>query len=188
MKTKRKLVLLSVIIGAMFLGSCNENKAGQQKRASLTENHKPNMEMTGTKKCGDCVDSPKSKGHEGMDHKMKSAVDNRIPLNISPKKAQHQLMNMRSHLMAVQSIVDYLSKDEFGKASEVASSKLGLTKEMKMMCSSFGNEKFEKLGIGFHQSADKMADVFKEGDKDKSLKALSATLGYCVECHSTFRQ
>ncbi len=102
--------------------------------------------------------------------------------------AQHQLMNMRNHLKAVQNIIKYLSEDEFEKASEVASSELGLTDEMKMMCSAFGNKDFEKMGLEFHQSADRMSEIFKTGDKNKSLEALSATLNYCVNCHATFKQ
>jgi len=124
----------------------------------------------------------------GMMHMMKMKPDNRIPLDLSPQKAQHQLMNMRSHVAAVQSIISYLSKNEYDKASKVASSKLGLSKEMKMMCTSFHNEKFQELGLGFHRSADKMSEVFKNKDKDKSLKALALTMNYCVSCHATFKQ
>ncbi len=122
-----------------------------------------------------------------MNHK-NGVADTRISLNLSPKKAKHQLMNMRSHLVAVRAIITNLSNDHYNKAADIASSQLGLTKEMKMMCSSFGNDDFEKLGLGFHRSADKMSDIFRTENKDKSLKALSATLNYCVKCHSTFKQ
>jgi len=97
-------------------------------------------------------------------------------------------MNMRNHLQAVQSIINFLSKDEFDSASVVASSKLGLTDEMKMMCSSFGNKEFEQLGLGFHKSADRMSSIIKTKDKNKALESLSVTLNYCVTCHSTFKQ
>jgi len=121
-------------------------------------------------------------------HNKQFINDNRISLNLSPQKAQHQLMNMRSHLQAVQSIINYLSKNEFDSASTVASSKLGLTKEMKMMCSSFGNKEFERLGIDFHNSADSMSAIIKTKDKNKSLESLSLTLNYCITCHTTFTQ
>jgi len=124
----------------------------------------------------------------GMMHMMKMGADNRIPVRLSPQKAQHQLINMRSHVAAVQSIINYLSKNEYDKASKVASSKLGLTKEMKKMCTSFHNQKFVELGLGFHRSADKMSEVFKNKDKNKSLEALALTMNYCVTCHSTFKQ
>jgi len=126
--------------------------------------------------------------HNMMMHNMKMAPDNRISLNVSPQKAQHQLKNMRNHVKAVQEIIGYLSHDEYDKASEVASKKLGLTDEMKIMCSSFGNEEFEKLGMTFHNNADKMSEIFRTKNKNKSLEALALTMNSCVNCHAIFKQ
>lgn len=157
-------IISVLILTGLILTSCNDNKADGQK------------------------DKPVTKKQNSMMHNMQSVKDTRISLNVPPQMAQHQLMNMRNHVKAVHSILDYLSKDEFEKASEVASSKLGLTKEMKMMCSAFGNKDFEKMGLEFHKSADKMSEVFKTKDKNKSLAALSTTMNYCVSCHATFKQ
>ncbi len=154
-----------LLIGLLFT-SCNREKTNKQNIETVIENH----------------------NHSKMMENMKNFTDNRISLNVSPEKAQHQLMNMRSHVAAVQSIINYLSKDEFEKASEVASSKLGLTDEMKMMCSSFNNEEFERLGLEFHNNADKMSEIFKTKDKNKSLEALSTTMTSCITCHATFKQ
>jgi cytochrome c556 len=131
---------------------------------------------------------PQNQTHEKMMHKMNMGPDTRISLNLPPMKAQHQLKNMRGHVVAIQSIINYLAQDEFEKASEVASSQLGLTEEMQMMCSSFGNDQFEKLGFDFHTSADEMAEILKTKDKNKSLAALAETMNYCVTCHATFKQ
>ena len=128
------------------------------------------------------------KMHDQMMAEMEMITDNRISLNPAPKQAQHQLMNMRNHVIAVQSIIDYLAKDEFDKAAEVSSAELGLTEEMKMMCSAFNNPQFEKLGLEFHHNADKMSEVFKTRDKNKSLTALAVTMNSCVTCHATFKQ
>lgn len=124
---------------------------------------------------------------EMMQH-MQSMPDHRTSLNLAPHQARHQLMNMRGHLKAVQTILAHLSRNEFDEAAAVASSKLGLTDEMQMMCSSFGNEEFETLGLEFHKSADRMSEIFKTKDLNKSLEALSATLNYCNTCHATFKQ
>ena len=164
-KTSSTIYLFLLLIG-LLITSCNGEKANNQNEEIVTENN----------------------NHSEMMHNMKNLTDNRISLNVSPEKAQHQLMNMRSHVEAVQSIINYLSKDEFEKASEVASSKLGLTNEMKMMCSSFNNEEFEKLGLEFHNNADKMSQIFKTKDKNKSLEALSTTMTSCITCHATFKQ
>ncbi len=85
-----------------------------------------------------------SKTEHMMQHnKMHSMPDDRISLGLSPAMKQHQLSNMRSHVEAVKSIVGLLSEGSFGKASQIAYSKLGLTEEMKKMCNSFENEGFK---------------------------------------------
>ena len=118
----------------------------------------------------------------------KMETDKRMSLKLNPMQKNHQLMNMRSHLEAVQNIVALLSSEKYDEASKVAYSKLGSTTEMKLMCASFGDENFENLGLEFHKSADKMSEIFKTKDKSKSLEALSNTMNYCVQCHSTYKQ
>ena len=126
---------------------------------------------------------------EGMEHMHQhNTMDNRISLNLSPEMKQHQLSNMRSHVKAVQSIVGLLSAGNFDQAAQVAHSQLGLTDEMKKMCSSFQNEKFNQLGLAFHKSGDNLGDVLQSKNMSKSLQALHDTMNYCVECHATFRQ
>jgi len=162
--TKLIVSVLFILIGLTFT-ACNKNNKQDKKEVKQMHNH-----------------------NQMMMHNMKMAPDTRIALNVSPQKAQHQLMNMRNHVKAVQEIIGYLSNDEYDKASEVAATKLGLTDEMKMMCSSFDNENFEKLGLEFHNNADKMSEIFKTKDKNKSLNALALTMNSCVSCHATFKQ
>lgn len=114
--------------------------------------------------------------------------DERISLALSPQMKQHQLANMRSHLEAVRSIVSLVAANDFEKASRIAHTELGLTKEMRKMCEMFGNKKFEELGLAFHKSGDELGDVLLKKDVAKSLGAISKTMGYCVECHALFRQ
>jgi hypothetical protein len=126
-----------------------------------------------------------SKTEHGMHQPMQ---DDRISLGLSPAMKQHQLSNMRSHVEAVQSIVGLLSESSFDKASHIAHSKLGLTEEMKKMCNSFENKTFTKLGLAFHKSGDALGEALQTKDMAKSLSALHTTMGYCVQCHATFRQ
>ncbi len=166
MKKITLLLIVFVITTALLLTGCSGNTNEKQQNKAAMESH------TGDK----------------IMHNMHSMEDHRVSLHLSPEKAKHQLMNMRNHLQAVQQIINYLSKDDFDSASFIASSRLGLTNEMKKMCSSFGNEKFENLGLEFHKSADKMSEVMKTKNKNKALEALTLTLNYCVTCHSVFRQ
>lgn len=131
---------------------------------------------------GSCFAAEKHMHHDD------AMADTRISLKLSPKMKQHQLSNMRSHVEAVRSIVGLLAKNDFEKASEIAHTKLGLTEEMKMMCGMFGNADFEKLGLAFHKSGDDLGDVLAKKDVAQSLDALNKTMGFCVECHATFRQ
>jgi len=114
--------------------------------------------------------------------------DKRISLDLPPHMKTHQLMNMRSHVEAVQTIIGLMADGNFDEASRVAHSRLGLTEEMKRMCSMFQNKDFRTLGFQFHKSADHLAEVLKTKDMKKSLDALHDTMGYCVSCHATFRQ
>ena len=135
------------------------------------------------------ADEKKGSMGEMMHHNMQhSTKDDRISLNLSPEMKQHQLSNMRSHLVAVQTISGLIVEEDFEKASEIAYSKLGLTEEMKNMCNMFNNNDFRVLGLAFHDSGDALGDALKTKDTRNSLRALHSTLDYCVQCHAAFRQ
>jgi len=112
-------------------------------------------------------------------------------------KPQH-LARMRSHLEAVHDIIDAMARGEFDKASETARTGLamsgmgggqGMGQGGGMgMCKGMSNEEFKSLGMAFHESAGKLADVLKTGDEKKSLQALSNTTNYCIQCHAAYRQ
>ena len=161
--SKVKLVLVMLTFNILFL-SCAENK-------STNENAVEEQQEQNSK--------------EGM---MQMEDDDRISLDLNDMQKQHQLVNMRSHLVAVQTIIELLAKENYDLASKVAYTELGSTTEMKLMCASFGNEQFENMGLAFHASADKMSEIIKTKDKKASLEALSLTMNYCVQCHANFRQ
>ncbi len=158
MKTSKKIVILLSIILVSFFTSCDKNKS-KEKELDFVIKENP-----------------------------KNGNDKRISLKLNPMQKNHQLMNMRDHLEAVQNIVTLLSTENYDEASKIAYTKLGSTTEMKLMCASFGDKNFENLGLEFHKSADRMSEIFKSKDKNKSLKALSNTMNFCVQCHVTYRQ
>jgi len=108
--------------------------------------------------------------------------------NMDQQMKQHQLSNMRAHLEAVQTITGLIADEAFDEASEIAHSKLGLTEEMDRMCNMFDDKNFTALGMAFHKSGDELGDVLLTKDTNASLRALQATVGYCVQCHASFRQ
>jgi hypothetical protein len=121
-------------------------------------------------------------------HHEMGSMDMRTSLGVTGDMKQHQLANMREHVIAIKSIVGLMAESNYDDASKIAHEKLGLTTEMKAMCGMFNNEKFEKLGLAFHKSGDELGDVLKTKDVNASLRALNKTMQYCVECHSTYRQ
>ena len=163
MKTIKIPILFLLITGSLFT-SCNDNKTKEKKEITKKE-----AEFT-IKKNSDMGN------------------DTRISLKLNEMQKNHQKKIMRDHLDAIQSLVSLLASDKYEEASKLAYKRLGSTTKMKLMCASFGDKNFEKLGIEFHKSADKMSDIIKKRNKEQSLKALSNTMHYCVQCHTTYRQ
>ena len=128
------------------------------------------------------------KMHTDHHHHEMTKMDTRTSLGLSPEMKQHQLANMRSHVEAIKSIIGLMAEGKFEDASIVAHTMLGLTPEMKEMCGMFNNEKFEQLGLAFHMSGDELGNVLQTRDVNASLRALSNTMQYCVECHAAYRQ
>jgi len=159
-KMKTIAILLLLLIGTAF-SSCNE-----KPKEPKTEQKEKVMPMK----------------HTSMGN------DKRISLELNAMQKNHQLTIMRDHLDAVQNIVTLLAAKKYDEASELAYSRLGSTTEMKLMCSSFGDKNFEQIGFDFHAKADKMSEIFKTKDSEKSLEALANTMTSCVQCHATYRQ
>jgi cytochrome c556 len=124
----------------------------------------------------------------GNHHHDMSMMDTRTSLELPAEMKRHQLTNMRSHVEAIKNIVGLMAESKFADASKIAHDKLGLTPEMKAMCDMFDNEKFKTLGFAFHRSGDALGDALQTKDVNASLRALNKTMGYCVECHATYRQ
>lgn len=135
--------------------------------------------------CGNNTDTKKERASTPTPEK---SLDKRISLGLNAKQKNHQLKNMRSHLEAIQSIIQLIAQDKFDEASVIAHENLGSTTKMRLMCASFGNEEFENLGLEFHDNADKLSEILLTEDKTKSLEAVGKTMNYCVQCHATFRQ
>jgi len=118
----------------------------------------------------------------------KTAMDQRISLNLPPMRKQMQLKNMRKFLESVQTILTLMAAENWDQAAQVTHQQLGLTPQMEKMCSNFENQDFVRLGMAFHNSADTLGNILARGDKTAALQALANTLAYCNNCHAKFRQ
>jgi len=132
---------------------------------------------------------------------MQPAAEERESAGIPNQMKTRHLARMRSHLEAVHDIIDALAHGEFGAASKTARQELamrpgmggkgmgmGQGQAMGGMCKGMKNKDFKAIGMEFHQSAGKLADVLEKGDMKASLNALSNTMNYCISCHASFRQ
>lgn len=118
-----------------------------------------------------------------------SHSDERRPVKVTQKMAEHQLKNMRDHLEAITAIVGAMAKKDF-KKMEKESLRLASSPKMKMMCDNMGKATagFTKMGLALHSTADKLVHAAKKKDYNLFVKKLGATLQTCTSCHSTFKQ
>lgn len=114
--------------------------------------------------------------------------DNRISLGLSTKVQHRLLVNMRAQLQAIQTIIGLLAGERFEKASKIPQTRLALTDEMRQIYDLSKNQDFKNLGLDFHKSAVGLGAAMQTKDMKTSLQALHNTMGYCVQCHSKFRQ
>ena len=115
-------------------------------------------------------------------------ADTRISLGLSTRINHRLLVNMRAQLQATRAIIDWIADEKYEKASRISHARLGLTDEMRRIYDLSKNEDFRNLGLAFHKSATELEAALKTKDMKKSLRALRDTMGYCVQCHSKFRQ
>lgn len=128
--------------------------------------------------------------HGAMGHMMGgqgAAADTRIKLDAPDMMKERQKLMMREHLRATQKVMALMAQDKWDEASALAHAQLGLTEEMRQMCSMFGPA-FNAMGLAFHESGDRLGDALKAKDRGKSETAMADMLGKCVACHDTFKQ
>ena len=81
-----KLIII-VFSFAFVFASCGEKKSSEES-VKQEQSFNPKMDMMSTE-------------------------DDRISLGLNDMQKQHQLQNMRSHLVAVQTIIEFLAKENY---------------------------------------------------------------------------
>jgi hypothetical protein len=96
---------------------------------------------------------------------------------------------MREHLQGIQAIVMALSVGDFEGVTQRAQG-MGNREGTRRMCQQFsgGGEGFMQMAMGFHDSADALAEAAKTRDTEAVIDALGQTLASCNACHSSYRQ
>ena len=122
-------------------------------------------------------------------HAALDKLDSRVPVPLLPMMADHQKRNMRDHLLAVQEIVQALSRNDL-PAVEAAAKRIGYSEEMGMMCNHMGAGApgFTEQALKFHHTADGIGVAARKGDRKGVMLALGSTLQACTACHAAFKQ
>lgn len=116
-------------------------------------------------------------------------MDARKPVPLTPMMANHQLENMRDHLLAVQQIIEAAAEEDFEGINKAAQ-KIGSSPQMAQMCNHMGAgaDGFTELALGFHETADGIIEAAEEEDYGAVMSALGDTLNTCNSCHAQFKQ
>ena len=133
-----------------------------------------------------------STSHEAM--RPSQVPDTRELVHFPPPLLEHEMANMRDHLITLSRIQHYLSKKEFDKAGELAEKRLGM--------SSFGlhgahevapymPKGMQEAGTAMHHAASRFAIATQraavDGDVAHALGALNEVTQACVACHAAYR-
>ena len=117
--------------------------------------------------------------------------DDKRKLVEMPKMMQeHQLANMRDHLMAINEILMAMGKGDLDKAADIAESRLGMSSLSLHGASHMAKvipKEMGAIGTSMHKAASRFALKAQEGDALPAYKALQEVTAACVSCHASYR-
>jgi cytochrome c556 len=108
-----------------------------------------------------------------------------------PKMMQeHQLANMRDHLVAINEILLNMSNNNLDKAAEIAETRLGMSSLSTHGASHMAKvlpKEMAAIGTSMHRAASRFALKAEEGDAIPAYKALQEITSACVACHAGYK-
>jgi len=119
-----------------------------------------------------------------------ASEDKRVLVEMPKMMQEHQLANMRDHLMAINEILANMAIDELDKAADIAENRLGMSSLSLHGASHMAKmmpEKMRAIGTSMHKAASRFALKAQEGDALPAYKALQEITAACVACHAGFR-
>ena len=119
-----------------------------------------------------------------------SKEDTRQYVEMPKVMQQHQLANMRDHLMAIDEILLNMGNGELDKAAEIAEERLGMSSLSKHGASHmamFIPKEMGAIGISMHKAASRFALKAQEGDPLPAYKALQEVTSSCTACHAAYK-
>lgn len=116
--------------------------------------------------------------------------DKRQFVKMPPMMVEHQLSNMRDHMMAINEILLAMGMDELDKAADIAEKRLGMSALSAHGASHMAKvipKDMAKIGTSMHKAASRFALKAEEGEILPAYKALQEITAACVACHAAYR-
>ncbi|MCK5895777.1 MAG: hypothetical protein KAG20_03165 [Cocleimonas sp.] len=119
-----------------------------------------------------------------------SEEDKRQFVQMPKMMQQHQLANMRDHMMAINEILLAMGKEDLDKAGKIAESRLGMSSLSTHGASHMARvipKEMGAIGTHMHKAASRFALKAEEGDLLPAYKALQEVTAACVACHAGYK-
>ena len=119
-----------------------------------------------------------------------SEDDKRQFVEMPKMMQQHQLANMRDHLMAINEILLNMGNGDLDKAADIAESRLGMSSLSTHGASHMAQvipKNMGAIGTSMHKAASRFALKAQEGDPLPAYKSLQEVTSACVACHAGYK-
>ncbi len=119
-----------------------------------------------------------------------STEDKRKLVEMPKMMQEHQLANMRDHLMAINEILNKMGQDKLDEAADIAESRLGMSSLSLHGASHIAKvipKEMGDIGTSMHKAASRFALKAQEGEALPAYKALQQVTAACVACHAAYR-
>ena len=119
-----------------------------------------------------------------------SNEDNRKFVEMPKMMQEHQLANMRDHLMAINEILLSMGNGNLDKAAEIAENRLGMSSLSNHGAHHMAKlmpEEMKAIGTSMHKAASRFALKAEEGEPLAAYKALQEITSACVACHAGYK-
>lgn len=171
----------------------DSNKDGQLSKDELVAGQKKQMKMRRLQAggMGQGKVNPQAQGNTNNGTTMPE-YDPRKLISMPDNVRTIMRKDMQANMSILSSIIGYLAANDLEAAAKAAELGMGKSAMGKHRGSGaapgwFMSSEMRTLGWGLHEAASEFAITAKQGDMNKTLKALEKVTSTCVACHFTYR-
>jgi hypothetical protein len=116
------------------------------------------------------------------------AVDNRIPIHVSPNERNHILFEMRDYLHGLFNLHNALAGKDMKAFATFTEPMGGMLDHLPANLKDRLPEEFSQMAIGMNELLRVMArDAQTKGDMSLTQSQMAELMTYCSGCHDTYR-